>query len=152
MVKNPNKETEALRLATLFGRMGKLIWVICNGYQLAGSLCCLHKYPRKIIMKIKKKYVFGALGVVAISLGVFLIEILLEALSQYGWYGYLVLTVFVLSTFFYVKYELFRRDSYKIAREVAEKVAKEDIKGNHHEYETRRNLIQEHLYEKINEE
>ncbi len=43
MVKKPNRGTEALRSVTLFGHAGKLVWVICNDYQLAGSFYMSNK-------------------------------------------------------------------------------------------------------------
>lgn len=74
MVLKPNKGTEALRLATLFGRMGKLIWVVCNGYQLAGSLCCLHiaslecnKLTKEAYMRHKNLILATILGLLAVS-------------------------------------------------------------------------------------
>lgn len=76
-------------------------------------------------IRIKKWAVFGSLGLVSISTGIFLFIVLIEALGKYGFQGYLALGIFIISFVLYIAYERKVRQKYKIVDEALEEVAKE---------------------------
>lgn len=76
-------------------------------------------------MKIKKWWLFSVLGLTSIGTGIFLVEVLIEALGRYGIKGYLIFAIFLVTTIIYILYELNQRTQYKIADEVAAQIAEE---------------------------
>ena len=76
-------------------------------------------------IRIKKWAVFGSLGLISISTGIFLFIVLIEALGKYGFRGYLALGIFIIRIVSYVAYERKVRQKYKIVDEAVEEVARE---------------------------
>lgn len=76
-------------------------------------------------MKIKKRVFYGILGIISLSLGIFLCWVLLNALSKYGISGYLVFILFLITTILYISYELNIKSKNKIANEVVDQLYNE---------------------------
>ena len=76
-------------------------------------------------IRIKKWAVFGSLGLISISTGIFLFIVLIEALGKYGFRGYLALGIFTISLISYIAYDRSVKGKYKIVDEAVEEVAKE---------------------------
>lgn len=104
-------------------------------------------------MKINKRPIYGALGLLSIGLGLFLVRVLLESLRHYGFIGYLFLFIFVVSLVLYLRYERNVKIEEKIADEVTEKVIGEyKEKFNSNELSELKKELNQHLKNKIYDE
>ena len=81
-------------------------------------------------MEVKKKYVMVAVSLVCLLTGMWLAQILLYELATYGFVGYLLLFLFIVSLLWVIRYELDLKEKRIIIRETAEKVISEDKKAS----------------------
>lgn len=106
----------------------------------------------KRILKVKKIYIWGIIGIIAVCTGLILLSFLVEVLDKYGYRGYLILVVFLITSFLYIRYEKEKRSHSQTISEVSDIVSK-DYKGktgltlNEH-----KQLVEEHLLNKLDEE
>lgn len=98
-------------------------------------------------MKIKKSNVIGVLFIVCVSLGLFLIQVLFQGLSSYGFIGYLYLFLFAVSLIWIVLYQRDFNTQKEIARQVAEQVAQD-----YRNIPDAKSEIETHLINKVSNE
>lgn len=104
-------------------------------------------------MRIKKQYFYGSLGILSIGLGLFLLTELIKALSTYGFVGYVILGIFIVSLIAYLRYD----SDLKIKEKMADEATKEAIseyaqKINGTDLTELRAKLNSHLKQKIYEE
>ena len=105
---------------------------------------------------IKKKYIAFATFNLCIALGYWHFTILLEALSNYGFVGWIYPILFLISFTWIILYFKELRDKYNLAREVAKEVA-DDKESQPPTYrlaspETIQDEVQDHLVNKVFDE
>ncbi|OGH11802.1 MAG: hypothetical protein A2857_04915 [Candidatus Levybacteria bacterium RIFCSPHIGHO2_01_FULL_36_15] len=73
-------------------------------------------------MRIKKQLIYGFLGLISISSGLFLLIELVKAIGGYGFVGYAILVIFLFSLVLYLRYEFDVKSKEKIADEATNQV------------------------------
>lgn len=76
-------------------------------------------------MKIKRQLIYGFLGIISISLGLFLLIELIKTIGHYGYAGYAILIIFLFSLVLYLRYEFEVKSNEKLADKVTDQVISE---------------------------
>lgn len=76
-------------------------------------------------MRIKKQFIYGFLGLISISSGLFLLIELVKAIGSYGYVGYAILVTFLISLVLYLRYEFGVKSNEKLADKVTDQVISE---------------------------